>query len=52
MKSFDLTKTEADVDWLRARRLKLAADAGDKKAAAELEGMENTKMVPVKTKEG
>jgi len=40
----DFTQTEADVDWLRAARLKKAADKGDKEAAAELCRMEETKM--------
>lgn len=36
--------TEADVDWMRARRLKLAADKGDKEAAKELKRMQSTEM--------
>ena len=48
----DMAQTEADVDWLRARRLKLAADAGDKSAARELKRMQKTKMVKAKPNEG
>jgi len=36
--------TEADDDWLRARRLKIAAAKGDEEAAKELERMENAVM--------
>jgi hypothetical protein len=43
----DLPIYECDVDWLRAARLKKAADGGDKKAAAELKRMESTVMVPI-----
>lgn len=39
---------ECDVDWLRAARLKKAADGGDKKAAAALKRMQSTEMVPIK----
>ena len=48
----DMAQTEADVDWLRARRLKLAADAGDKSASKELKHMQKTKMVKAKPNEG
>jgi hypothetical protein len=46
----DFTQTEADVDWLRAARLKKAADKGDKEAAAELRRMEETKMTKYASK--
>lgn len=36
--------TEADDDWLRARRLKIAAAGGDEEAARELERMKNAVM--------
>jgi hypothetical protein len=39
--------TAADDDWLRARRLKLRADAGDEQAAAELKEMMNNQMMEV-----
>ena len=48
IKIIDLTETEADVDWLRARRLKLRAEAGDKQAAEELRQMEQCKMKELK----
>lgn len=37
-------QTEADVDWIRAARLKRAADAGDEEATRKLVEMENTKI--------
>jgi len=48
---FDLTKTEADICWLKAGRLRKAAAAGDEEAAEELKRMEETKMVPWKPEE-
>jgi len=44
----DLTTTEADLDWMRARRLKLKAEAGDEQAVEELRRMEQCKMKRVK----
>ena len=43
--TIDLTN-EMNDDWLRARRLKLKADKGDKKAAEELRRMEAEKLIP------
>ena len=39
--------TEADDDWLRAGRLKRAADAGDKDAAKRLKAMESTELIVI-----
>lgn len=40
----DLTKTEADTDWMRAARLRAKAEKGDKEAAEELARMEKQEM--------
>ena len=46
-KVFEVDLTAANDDWMRAGRLKARADAGDKKAAAELKRMEETPMVEI-----
>lgn len=42
---------EASDDWLRARRLKIMAEAGDEDAAKELAAMERNKLVPIDEEE-
>lgn len=39
--------TEATDDWIRAARLQMRAEKGDKEAAKELERMEATPLVPI-----
>jgi len=46
-KVFEVDLSAANDDWMRAGRLKARADAGDKKAAAELKRMEETPMVEI-----
>ncbi len=43
-KVFEVPLSAANDDWMRARRLKIRADEGDKEAAAELKRMEETPM--------
>ncbi len=40
----EIPMTAANDDWIRARRLKIRAEAGDKEAAKKLREMENTQM--------
>ena len=47
---FEISMTEADDDWIRAGRLRVAAEKGDDKARKELERIQNSKMVSLKEK--
>ncbi len=40
----EIPMSAADDDWIRAGRLRVKADEGDKEAAAKLKEMENTPM--------
>lgn len=46
-KVFEIPMSAANDDWIRAGRLKVRADAGDKESAAELKRMEETPMVEI-----
>ncbi len=41
----EIPMSAANEDWIRARRLKIRAEAGDKEAAKKLRELENTPMI-------
>ncbi len=41
----EIPMTAANADWIRARRLKIRTEAGDKEAAKKLRELENTSMI-------